>query len=171
MLCQSGLQMSPTSQSCAVKMSDRRPRYLDRLSSCCQLTSCAWWTMIPCTGKILSNVCWCIYVHIWLLPASVHRPGSQVTCCTKTRSTHLPCPANDELRELHDYCYYVDDTWLGKVCKHRNIPVINLAVSSMDRAATNEHPQWFELCKNTKRSKLVKECLSCTATTNSVARS
>ena len=71
---------------------------------------------------------------------------------------------DNDLNELQNYCYYVDDTWVGKMCKRQDIEIIGLSndlFASIDRELTDKHPEWFELCKNTNRNKEVMKCLNC----------
>lgn len=67
-----------------------------------------------------------------------------------------------DLNDLIKHCFYVDDTWLGKMLRRKGIQLMSLSrnwLASMDRKKTDTHPQWFELCKQTDREALIKKCL------------
>ena len=67
-----------------------------------------------------------------------------------------------DLRLLLRHCFCVDDTWLGKIAKQKQIPVLALSKdwrASMDQTLTDTHPDWFELGKHSNRQRDVQKCL------------
>ncbi|MDD2335542.1 MAG: glycosyltransferase [Geobacteraceae bacterium] len=61
-------------------------------------------------------------------------------------------------------CFNVDDMLLSKLFQRFNYPVegtgLNPFTDVMDRALTDQHPEWFELCKHTPRDDDTIQCLN-----------
>lgn len=70
--------------------------------------------------------------------------------------------SESDLNLLLNHCYCVDDTWLGRIAREKNIPVLALTKdwrASMDQPLTDEHPEWYELGKHTDRQQDIQKCL------------
>jgi len=61
-------------------------------------------------------------------------------------------------------CFNVDDMLLSKLFQRFSYSVegtgLNPFIDVMDRALTDEHPEWFELCKHTSRDYDTIQCLN-----------
>jgi hypothetical protein len=61
-------------------------------------------------------------------------------------------------------CFNVDDMLLSKLFQRFSYPVegtgLNPFTEVMDRALTDQHPEWFELCKHTPRDYDTIQCLN-----------
>lgn len=61
-------------------------------------------------------------------------------------------------------CFNVDDILLSRLFQRFNYTVegtgLNPFADVMDRALTDEHPAWFELCKHTSRDYDTQQCLN-----------
>ena len=59
-------------------------------------------------------------------------------------------------------CRLVDDTWLSWAYKHLGVEIIQLPgdvwQEAADQAATDRHPDWKELGKDTEREKMTASC-------------
>jgi len=67
-----------------------------------------------------------------------------------------------DLRLLLRHCFCVDDTWLGKIARQKQIPVLALSKdwrASMNQTLTDTHPNWFELGKHSNRDGDIQKCL------------
>lgn len=67
-----------------------------------------------------------------------------------------------DIKDLSENCFYVDDTWVGKIARQKKIKVVGLSrnwLASMDQKLTDKHPSWYELCEATHRPQAIKKCL------------
>lgn len=70
---------------------------------------------------------------------------------------------NEDLDALFSYCHLVDDTWIGKICRAKGVNIVAVSdnwLASMNRQATDTHPEWYELVKDTSRDNLIQDCLN-----------
>lgn len=59
-------------------------------------------------------------------------------------------------------CQAVDDTWISSFIYNHHISVIKTEGdiwNSVDRPKSDEHPKWFELCKDPNKEKIIAQCL------------
>ena len=56
-------------------------------------------------------------------------------------------------------CFFIDDTWLAWTFNKLNIPIIKTNLKFSLSEETNDHPNWYELCKDTDRKNDTVKCL------------
>ena len=56
-------------------------------------------------------------------------------------------------------CFFIDDTWLAWTFHKLGIPVIKTNLKFSLSQETKDHPEWYELCKDTNRKDDTPKCI------------
>lgn len=56
-------------------------------------------------------------------------------------------------------CFFIDDTWLAWTFHKLGIPVIKTNLEFSLSKETKDHPEWYELCKDTNRKDDTPKCI------------
>ena len=56
-------------------------------------------------------------------------------------------------------CFFIDDTWLAWTFNKIDIPIIKTHLKFSLSEETKNHPDWYELCKDTNRKNDTPKCI------------